>query len=257
MCSLLYGGTGRLVDWSYRKKPLLPLPRKDVLTMNDREIHVSQMAVRLKDFEEARAGAFAAESRGGQKFAAVSALVVEIERLGAEQAATAGAAQGSTTAKREARENIRRQMKAMRDTSVALEGEQPGISRNFRMPPTNGDQALINSARAFIEAATPLKTLFISNELPATFLEDLATAVASFERSVSLYNQRRAENASATAALKNALSGVIKLKAELDPIVRNKFRNDPATLAAWNTASRLKRVPQRRQPTATESPAEP
>lgn len=216
--------------------------------MNDREVRISQMGVRMKDFGEAQAADFPGASRGGQKFAALLALVADIDRLGTEQASTSGAAQGNTAAKREARENIRRQMKAIRDTAVALESEQPGISRSFRMPPTNGDEALINSARAFVEAATPLKSLFTSNELPASFLEDLTAAVTEFEESVSRYNQQRAGNAAATAALKDALSKVVKLKIELDPIVRNKFRNDPAMLAAWESASHLERVPRRTQP---------
>lgn len=152
--------------------------------------------------------------------------------MGAEQAATLAAAQGETEAKRTTREKIRRLMKAMRDTAVSLEPEHPGISKNFRMPPTNGDEALINSARAFVAAATPLKSLFMSSELPASFLEDLTAAIEEFETLVSRYNQRRAENAATTASLKDALAAVIRLRAELDPIVRNKFRDNPAMIAA-------------------------
>ncbi len=227
--------------------------RKDILTMNDREIRISQLGTRMNDYGAANSASFPAGSRGRQKFDALAALVLEIDQHGASQAATTGAAQGSTAAKREARNSIRRQMKAIRDVAVALESEQPGISNNFRMPTTNGDEALVNSARAFVTAATPLKPLFISNELPSTFLEDLTAAVTSFEQSITSYNQQRAGRAAATASLKQALSGVLRLRRELDPIVRNKFRGDTAKLAAWESASHMERDPQR-APTPASTP---
>jgi hypothetical protein len=222
--------------------------------MNDREIRISQMATRINDFGAAHGAGFSAGSRGQQKFAALSTQVAVIDQLGTSQAATSGAAQTSTVAKREARESIRRQMKAIREVAVALESESPGISSSFRMPATNGDEALINSARAFVIAATPLKPMFTSSELPATFLEDLTAAISSFEESVSLYNQKRGESAAATASLKAALAEVVKLRRELDPIVRNKFRGDTATLAAWESASHLERDPKRTAPATTPAP---
>jgi hypothetical protein len=46
---------------------------------------------------------------------------------------------------------------------------------------------------------------------------------------------------------------VLKLRAELDPIVRNKFRDNPAMIAAWERASRLERAPVRKRPVAGDS----
>jgi len=147
--------------------------------------------------------------------------------------------------KSEARTTVRGLMKAMRDTSIALESERPRISKSFRLPPTNGDEALINSARAFVELATPLRALFISREMPATFLDDLNHAIEQFETSVSNYNLHRGNISAATASLKESLAQILQLRRELDPIVRNKFRNDAATLAAWESASHLERAPER------------
>ena len=136
-------------------------------------------------------------------------------------------------------------MRAIRDTAHSLESELPGISQSFRMPPTNGDETLINSARAFVEAATTLKPKFISRELPATFIEDLQAAIAQLEASVTSYNRQRGNHSAATASLRDALMRVLALRRELEPIVRNKFRDDPAALAMWESASRLERAPKR------------
>lgn len=215
--------------------------------MNDKEARISQLATRMRDFGTAQAAAFPAASLGGQKFAALNALVASIDQFGSKQALSRGSAQTSTEAKRGLRAQVREQMKAIRDTALSLESEQPGIAKSFRMPPTNGDEALINAARAFVEAATPLQAQFTSRELPATFLSDLTDTVAKFEQSVSSFNQQRGNRSAATASLQDSLAQVLKLRRELDPIVRNKFRADAATLAMWESASHLERAPSKRK----------
>lgn len=222
--------------------------------MNDKEIHISQLATRMRDFGTEHASAFPSASVGGQKFTALNTLTNSIDQFGSEQTLTIGEMRAHTEAKSDARSLVRSLMKAIRETAVALESEQPGISKNFRMPPTNGDEALINSARAFITAATPIKNLFISHEMAATFLDDLAAAVTRFEESVSNHNLHRGRNAAATSSLRDALSQVLKLRRELDPIVRNKFRTDPATLAAWEVASHQERLPKKSAPAQSPAP---
>src|SRR5437868_9551272 len=120
--------------------------------MNDKETRISQLATKMRDFGVTQAAAFPTKGLGGQKFAALNTLVASIDQFGSQQALARGAAQTSTQAKRELGARVRQQMKAIRDTARALESEQPGISKSFRMPPTNGDESLINVARAFVEA---------------------------------------------------------------------------------------------------------
>ncbi len=222
--------------------------------MTDRDIRISQMATRIRDFGALQSASFPTTSLGGQKFAAFHALVEEIDTHGSKQVLSRGSAQASTGAKKELREAIRAQMKAVRDTSLALEAEQAGVSQSFRMPQTNGDESLINSARAFVEAATPLKTQFTSREMPSTFLEDLTATVAQFEESVTNHNQQRATRTAATASLKDALAQILDLRRELDPIVRNKFRDDPAKLAMWESSSHLERAPKKAAPATQITP---
>lgn len=216
--------------------------------MEDKEIRISQLATRMRDFGVAQTASFPAAGVGGQKFAELDALITQIDQSGAQQALTKASAQSSTDANKGLRISIRSQMKAIRQTAVSLEPEQQGISSLFRMPVGSGDEVLINSARAFITAATPMKALFISRELPATFLDDLAASIVQLEEGVSRSNQHRANRTAATASLKTSLARVLELRRELDPIVRNKFRNDPATLAAWDSASHLERAPKKAAP---------
>ncbi len=222
--------------------------------MKDKEIRKFEMLMRVRDFGVTHANAFTAASVGGQKFAAIGAVVDELEAHGANQFSGKGAAQAGTLAKRVARTSVREMMVAIRDTAQALEEIMPGVSANFRVPSNNGDQALISSARAFVEAATPIKSEFIQREMPATFLENLTAAIALFESAVNEKNTNTERRVAATAAINASLERGAKLVRELEPIVRNKFRSDAATLAAWESASHVARAPKKSAPKTTPAP---
>ena len=224
-----------------------PFSERSFIT-EDKDIRISQTATRMRDFGVAQSGNFSAESLGGKKFTELNTLITAIDEHGARQALSKASAQSSTEASRDLRISIRGKMKFIRNTAVSLEPEIPGISNSFRMPVGNSDEILINSARAFVQAATPLKSHFISREMPENFLEDLTAAIEQLEASVSNHNQHRANRVAATASLKATLSRVMEIRRELDPIVRNKFRDDPATLAAWKSASHLERAPKKSVP---------
>ncbi|HEX8749391.1 MAG TPA: hypothetical protein VF717_19600 [Pyrinomonadaceae bacterium] len=209
--------------------------------MRNIDIRQNQAIVRMRDFGAETASDFPPTGLGGQKFAAFNALVTEIDILGAQQSAGSGAARTSTEEKRVARETVRRMMRAISDTAAAMEPNYPGISNTFRMPKSNGDEALINAGRAFVVGARPMKDEFLALELPATFIEDLTEAIAKFEEAAGTKNLNTGKRISATAALRDALERGMQLKRELDPIVRNKYRNDPAKLAAWESASHVER----------------
>lgn len=211
--------------------------------MNDREVRKVEMLARVRDFGVTHAASFPATGLGAQKFAAIGALLAGIESHGTAQAAGGGAARTSSGAKQAARENVRGRMKAISATAGAMESAHPGISNSFRLPRLGSDQRLLNAARAFIEAATPLKSEFTGHELPATFLEDLNAALSELESAVNAQNLGTEKQVAATAAIKDSLARGLTLRRELDPIVRNKFGSDAATLAAWTSASHVERAP--------------
>lgn len=246
---------GRLLRFNLTEVPRLPFDIERNPLMKDTDIRAFEMFARVDDLGETLASSFSATSLGGQKFAAVGVVVEELKAHGTTQSSGKGAAQASTSAKRVARKDVREKMVAIRETARALEEVMPGISSNFRVPHGNGDQALINSARAFVAAATPIKNEFLQREMPATFLEDLTTAVAGFESAVNEKNTSTEKRITATAAISASLERGLKLVRELDPIVRNKFRSDPATLAAWESASHVERPPKKKKPVPATPPS--
>jgi hypothetical protein len=208
----------------------------------------------MSDFSDQYVADFPPTSLGGQKFAQLKVHRAEIKRLGAEQSEGSGGAKSSSKAKRVARKAMTSLMQSYSDTARVMEPAHPGISAIFRVPRNVSDEVLINAARAFVTAATPLKNEFIQHEMPATFIEDLADAIEKFEEATGSKNLNTSKRVSATAALSSELEQAMQLKRELDPIVRNKYRNNPAKLAAWESASRVERSPKRKATKKGESP---
>lgn len=222
--------------------------------MTDEEIRQAESLERVDVFGTERAAAFPATSQGGKKFAAIKSLLAELHEVGEAQAVADGAARSSAVVKRTARTSIVQKLRTLRNTAKALDGEKPGTSDKFRLPPKNSDEMLINFARVAVTTATPLKSSFLQLEMPSNFLEDLSAAIDEFEEASNTQNISRSNRISATAGVKDALARGTKLKRDLDPIVRNKYAGDPASLAAWTSAARVQRPRQSSKKGETPAP---
>jgi hypothetical protein len=217
--------------------------------MNDQETRVYQMFTRVRDFGAVNAGAFPANSLGGAKFTALNACIKELNTHGMDETSGRDAAKTSTGSKKEARASLRAQMKALSQTARRMAASTPGMENSFRLPYTNDDQALLNTARAFVSDAGPLKEQFIVWEMPGAFLENLGAAIESFEHSVNTTNLSRSKSVAATAAIDEANKSGKQIVSDLAAIVCNKFRDNPATLAAWESASHVERAPRKKKET--------
>jgi hypothetical protein len=205
--------------------------------MNANELKNYERLTRVRDFGAAHAVAFPSTSLGGQLFAEVNAVVAELTALAANQVAGLGASREGSTSKAGARAALRERLAVINRTARAMAIDQPALVEKFRMPVGTGDQSLLNAARAFVASATPLAADFIKHELPDTFLADLEAEIADLEEAISSKHHNTEAHVVATAAIDAALERGLNALRKLDAIVRNKFNNDPATLAAWESAS--------------------
>jgi hypothetical protein len=217
--------------------------------MNSANRRVSEMTTRMKGFGATTVDDFPANSIGGQRFSELNDLANNLDLFGSREAQEKGAAKAATEAKTALLRNIRSQMKTIRETALSIEAQQPGISQNFNMPASTSAESLIEAARAFVAAATPLKPLFLSRELPENFLEVLTDTIQSYEDAVNNFNLHTANRAAARTMVSGVCTKVLVVRRELDPIIRNKYRDDPEKLALWETASHLER-PTKRSPSA-------
>lgn len=135
-----------------------------------------------------------------------------------------------------AREALRESMQAMSRTARVMGLDTPGLETKFRLPRSGSDPALLQTARAFAADAVPLRDKFLRHAMPASFIEDFKEDIADLERAVGQQNTGRGAHVSATASVESAAERGMNAVRRLDAVVRNMFRDDAATLAAWESA---------------------
>lgn len=221
--------------------------------MDDNERRRYEMFIRVREFGATRAAEFPATTLAGELFINLSTVIAELDAHASNQASQRSGTRESSTGKSAARDELRRDLEAIARTARVMALSTPGLEDKFRAPRSISDQALLALARAFAADALPLKAEFIRRGMPDDFLDDLAADIEGFEQFISQKIQRRSAQVAATAAIDGAVERGINIVRELDAIMRNKYADDQATLAAWLSASRTERK-QRRKPDAPTPP---
>jgi hypothetical protein len=185
---------------------------------------------------------FPPASLGGQQFALVHAAVPLTAGLGATQVSGAEQTHSAVLAKVAGRFHLHDDMVGITNAahSLALLGTA-GIAGKFLMPHNNGDQALLNAARAFAADAVAFQAQFVSVGLPATFITQLNSDIAGFETAVSTKGAALGTKAGATSGLEDAAHKAAVALHVLNTVVKNTCKNNPARLAEWTTASHVEK----------------
>jgi hypothetical protein len=211
---------------------------------------------RVQQFGIAQPEVFPAGSHAATVLADHKAAATEAEQQAARQVAAMLEYQENTEQKNVAIKSLILLMRLINRTARSINKQFPGIADQFRMPTVYSDQEILNRARAFITAATPIAVEFTKRGLPESFPEDLQAAIDAVEAAEARQSKALANQVTATAALGLALKQEQEVMIELNIIVRNYFRNDPGTLAAWASASHVERAPKRKKK-ATPPPPPP
>ena len=225
--------------------------------MTKQDMHRHDTLKHVRDFGAAHTADFPADSLGAKKLAEVAAGAALLDQHAAAQQTGAGAARSGTSNKAVCYALLRDELAVINHAAHALALEIPGLDEKFRLPRGTGNEALLAAARAFRADATPLKDQFLALELPANFLEHLDADIAAFETAKSTQHDGTTGRVSATAEMDATLHTAFKAVRVLDVIVRNKYRDNPAVLAAWTTASHTVRAPHTPKPEPTPPPAPP
>ena len=197
------------------------------------------MFARVQHFTAERAASFPADTLGGETVAELGAVIETLTGAITSQTSGLSSVQRATAERMAAREALRESMQAIARTARAMALDTPGLENKFRLPRSGSDPALLTTARAFAADALPLKDKFLRHEMNAGFIEDFKEEIADLERAMSSQNTGRNAHVSATASVEAAVERGMNAVRKLDAIVRNKFRDDPATLAAWESARHI------------------
>jgi hypothetical protein len=223
--------------------------------MKDSDTRRYEAFLRVREFGTSHAAQFPANSFGAEKFTALGEVINGLDEHATTQVSGLNTAQQGTSGKAAARDELRRDLEAINRTARIMAFDTPGLEDKFRLPPKLKDQELLNTARAFAVAAQPLAAEFTRRGLPANFLADLTSDIETFEQAIERKTEGRAAHVAATAAIDDLIEDGVRHLRQLDTVVRNIFADDPATLAAWTSASHVERAPRTKQPAAAP-PAE-
>ena len=185
---------------------------------------------------------FPAASVGGQQFALVSAAVPQTATLGAAQVSGEESVHAGVLSKVACRFHLRDDLHNISEAahSLALLGTA-GLDGKFRLPRSGGDQALLNSARAFQTDAAAFSAPFVSLGLHGDFLTHLGSDITDFETVITAKGAALGEQAGATGGLEDTANKAAIALHVLNTIVKNTYKNDPAKLAEWATASHVEK----------------
>ena len=211
----------------------------------------------IRAFGAAHSDLFPAVNFAGGLFTQIEQLVERLDALAASQASSTGASIQGTASKNAARRALEELLDAISRAARAMSVNKPGLEAEFRRPQRGSISALVNAARAFLSDAAPLKAEFIKFGLRADFLEQLNSMIEQFEQAVDERNSKAQSRVSARAGLAQAVESGLKLRLQLDAIVRNTLHGDEAALAAWESASHIELVsPRAKRVTNSASKAE-
>ncbi|MEW6736358.1 MAG: hypothetical protein AB1489_34015 [Acidobacteriota bacterium] len=210
--------------------------------MDDLEIRRYQMLTRVRDFGIAQASAFSPDSLGGELFAIIREIVKQLSEHANAQSSGARSSRSGTSNKAIARAILRENLEVISRTARSMAVDMVSLEDKFRMPRGNNDHTLLTTARAFAKDAQKFKDEFIRHELPDDFLEELNADIADFARAITEQDTTTAAQVVANDTIDEAIEQGMNALRRLDAIVRNKFRNDLAKIAAWESASHVERA---------------
>lgn len=222
--------------------------------MEDTQNRRHEMFVRVKGFGVGHANDFAPNGLGTQLFADLGGIVAQLDNHASAEASGVGTAREGTSTRAAARQALRDDLEAISRTARAMAEDTTGIDDKFRLPRGSNDSALVSAARAFASDAAPLAAQFISHEMPADFLTDLNADIANMAATIGHQASGVGDHVAAGAAIDEAIDVGTVIVRKLDAIVRNRYANNPATLAEWTCVSHTERSPRHKAPATPPTP---
>jgi hypothetical protein len=218
----------------------------------------TEMFIRVFENRAEFALAAAEGLNGAGLFDQLGQVIDDVRSSAYDQSRSRSSVRESTGSAAAARDELERQMDAIRRTVRVMGGVGPGLEEKFPSPRGLSAEALLTLARTYGNHAFPLKEQFVKRGLGADFIADLDAAAVALDATLKERTKRRGRQLNATAEIDKVIDRGLKTVRELDVIVRNIYANDPAKLALWESVSHVEKLSHRpRRKTNGDSPAPP
>ena len=219
--------------------------------MNESEYAVCQALERSSSFATTHAQSFPAGSRAAGDFARIAPLLAAIGHADFQPGLPASPA---TAAKEQLFSELWEDLKAIARTARVIDRQEPGFATAYRLT-DNSQREILHTATAILaklkEPGTAAK--FVAYAMPENFVADLESDLAAAGALGGEQNDDHLGGTGDTARVRALVREGRELLESLDASVRNRFRDDPETLAEWCAAARI----HRRKRTSTPPPPAP
>lgn len=221
--------------------------------MTDREINIQNMFIATVQFDEANSADYRDLPEAETQFAIVRQIVSQLQNFASEQ--ISGASGRAVEQKSVIAAAIRRKMKRFSRTARALNIDDAGLRRLFRIPDENNYQILASAARAFVEEARRFAADFARLGISEAHTNELEQDVEDLETAIGAKASAELETIGATAGIDAQIERGMEAATKLDAIMHNVYFDDPVKLSQWQSARHVKRAP--RKPKAPKPSAPP
>ena len=211
--------------------------------MNDDQSRRLAMLGRVNGFRERYTADFPNGTEGARLLDIAATAEADAIAGGADQSSGGGESRAGSASKAELYESLLDDLRAISATAKPLSKKIAGLDEKFRVPRSISQINIITAARAFLQDATPLAAEFIQYEMAADFLTDLAEDIEAYDKAANDQGDGLGKRVGATRTLAQSISEGCAAVRDADPLMRNKYKSQPAKLAEWFTASHVERAP--------------
>jgi hypothetical protein len=204
--------------------------------MTNRQYRQYEMLVRVRDFGKLYQDRFPEGGTGRTAFAAVGAVVAEVEAFVREQ--QTGSRRGRQ-AKLQARKALKARLVTIARSARVVAKTTLDFDARFPLPARKSDVAVLQSGQLFLKEAAAVKEAFVRCGLPDTFIDDLQQAVTAFEEAVAGTHDGRTRGKVSSLGIRSALASGMSAVDSLDVLVANVLGGDLTTMETWKHKRRV------------------
>jgi hypothetical protein len=212
--------------------------------MNNMHLRNSERVQRVTTFIDSQTEDFPEESKVASLCSQLKQEQIKLAELDVVRSSSMSKRKQGTAARQNAHKLLLALVRRVVSTADVAADERIDVKGMFVRPQRNAsDQTLISDARSFARKAAALVGLFTDNGLPATFIDDLKSYADDLEHAMQMQTEGVGESVRTNNEIAATIRRLNGLTERLDVIVRNKYSDDPAKLAAWESARRLEQPP--------------
>jgi hypothetical protein len=223
--------------------------------MNSIHLRNRERGQRSTSFVDSQSEEFPEGSKVATLNASAKQELVRLAELDVIRSSSMSRQRQATAARRNYHKRLDGLVKTVIGTSEVIALDRTDFKGMFGRPQRNASsQTLVADARSIADKAASLVGLFTDNGLQPTFVNELRSYADNLENSIQLQTECAGERMRANAEMEEVIHRLNGLIERLDINIRNKYANDPAKLAAWESAHRLEKPPRSNRNAGNNAP---